>query len=141
MGAAAEGDPPLLHRFEQRRLGLGGGPVHLVGEDDVGEDGALVEPEGATLEHVGADDVGRHQVRRELDAPETYRERLAERSDEQRLAETRHPFQQHVALAEHAEQDGAHQVALSDDHLSDLVLDPGDALCEFLWCHWPSSVK
>ena len=28
----------LLHRFEQRGLGLGGGAIDLVGDDDVGED-------------------------------------------------------------------------------------------------------
>ena len=31
------GDLVFLHRFEHRRLGLGRGPVDLVGQDDVGE--------------------------------------------------------------------------------------------------------
>ena len=37
---AADGDLPLLHRLEQRGLGLGRGAVDLVGQDDVGEDRA-----------------------------------------------------------------------------------------------------
>ena len=37
---AADGDLPLLHGLEQGRLGLGRGPVDLVGQDDVGEDRA-----------------------------------------------------------------------------------------------------
>ena len=38
---AADGHLPLLHRLEQRRLGLGRGAVDLVGQHDVGEDRAL----------------------------------------------------------------------------------------------------
>ena len=34
---AVDGDLALLHRLEQRRLGLRRGPVDLVGEHDVGE--------------------------------------------------------------------------------------------------------
>jgi hypothetical protein len=36
-------DLALLHRLEQRRLRLGGGAVDLVGQQEVGEDGARVE--------------------------------------------------------------------------------------------------
>ena len=36
---AVDGDLALLHRLEQRRLGAGRGPVDLVDQDDVGEDG------------------------------------------------------------------------------------------------------
>ena len=58
---ALDGDLPLLHRLEQRALGLGGRAVDLVGEDDVREDGAGAERERAVprREDVGAGDVGR----------------------------------------------------------------------------------
>jgi hypothetical protein len=36
---------PLLHGFQQGGLGLRRGPVDLVGQDDVGEDRAVDEPE------------------------------------------------------------------------------------------------
>ena len=41
VGAAAGGDAVLLHRLQQRGLRLRRGAVHLVGEDDVGEERAL----------------------------------------------------------------------------------------------------
>lgn len=40
---AINGDLPLVHGFEERRLGAGGGAVDLVGEEEVGEDGACDE--------------------------------------------------------------------------------------------------
>ena len=69
-----DGDRALLHRLEQRRLRLGRGAVDLVGEHDVGEDRARLEletpcaPRSSSAMIVRADDVGRHQVGRELDA-------------------------------------------------------------------------
>jgi hypothetical protein len=72
----AHGDRALLHRLEQRGLGLGRGAVDLVGQDEVGEDRARLELElrrpllASVLDDVGADDVGGHQVGRELDAAE-----------------------------------------------------------------------
>ena len=43
VGMAGHGDRVLLHRFEQGRLRLGRGPVDLIGQEDVGEHGALLE--------------------------------------------------------------------------------------------------
>jgi len=40
---------PLLHGFQERRLHLGRGAVHLVGQDDVGENRALLDGKGAVL--------------------------------------------------------------------------------------------
>ena len=69
---AVDGDAALLHRFQQGGLGLGGRAVDLVGQQDVAEDRARpeVERDGARIEDGRADDVGRHQVRGELDPPE-----------------------------------------------------------------------
>ena len=44
---AGDGDRPLLHRLEQGRLGLGRGPVDLVGQHQVGEDRPALELEPA----------------------------------------------------------------------------------------------
>ena len=44
-GAALDGDLLLLHRLEQRRLGLGGRAVDLVGEQQPGEERAGPELE------------------------------------------------------------------------------------------------
>ena len=76
--AAGHGDVMLLHRLEQGGLRLGRRAVDFVGENDVGEDRPLDELElapalGGFLQNVGAGDVGRHQVGRELDAAEVER--------------------------------------------------------------------
>ena len=76
VGGAGIADRAFLHRLEQRGLGLGRGAVELVGEQQVGEDRALLELEvalaGAVVlfQHLGAEDVAGHQVRGELDAAE-----------------------------------------------------------------------
>src|SRR5665647_1222737 len=47
IGLAVYGDLALLHALQHRRLGLGGGAVDLVTDDDVGKDGARPELEVA----------------------------------------------------------------------------------------------
>jgi len=68
-------DLVLLHGLQQGGLGLWRGAVDFVGQNQMGEDGPVLELELAApargFHHdVGAQDVGRHQVRRELDAVE-----------------------------------------------------------------------
>ena len=97
VGLLADRDRLLLHRLEQRRLRLGRGAVDLVGEHDVREDRPVLELEAARRlarraaldDHVGADDVGGHQVGRELDARERQVQRLGQRAHQQRLAQAR----------------------------------------------------
>ena len=69
---------------------------------------------GLVLEHFRADDVGRHQVGRELDALGVEPEHLAERLDEQRLGEARHADQQRMAAGEQRD-----ERALDDDILAE----------------------
>ena len=59
VGGVADRDAPLLHGFEEGGLDLGGSAVDFVGEEQVGEDGALVDAElaGAVLEDFCTDDV------------------------------------------------------------------------------------
>ena len=76
IGGAGVADGALAHRFQQRGLGLGRGAIEFVGQQQVGEDGALLEAEmpvpGAVIffQQFGAQDVAGHQVRSELHAPE-----------------------------------------------------------------------
>ena len=78
----------LLHRLEERSLRLRWGAVDLVGENDVAEDRPLHEAERAVaggdvlLQQLGAGDVARHQVGRELHAREIEVERLRDRLHE-----------------------------------------------------------
>ena len=67
-GGAVGGDLALLHRLEQRGLGLRRGAVDLVGEQRVGEDRPRPELELGAVRapHAGADDVRGEQVGGEL---------------------------------------------------------------------------
>ena len=128
-----DGDGLLLHRFEQGGLGLGRGAVDLVGQDQVGEDRPGLEGEvaaaGGVLEQdVGAGDVGRHQVRGELDPAVLEVERVGQGPDQHRLAEARHALQQDVAAGQQGDHDAAYDGLLADDHPADFLLDQAGRL-------------
>ena len=125
---SADRDRVLLHRFEQGRLGLGRGPVDLVGQDDLREDRPGLELEDAAAvgqlhDDVGADDVGRHQVGRELDPVEVERRRASARvRTSSVLPRPGTPSEQRVAADEQAGQDAVDDLVVADDDLGDLGL-------------------
>ena len=84
-----------------------------------------LEPLAALIldDHVRADDVGRHQVGRELDARERRVDRLGERAHEHRLAEAGDAFEQRVTAAEQAHQHALDDLFLADDHRPDLFAE------------------
>ena len=140
MGLPGNRDLPLLHRLQERTLGLGGGAVHFVGEDDVVEHRPAVQDEMTASvlifrDQAGAGDVGGHQVRRELDPGEGQRECVANRLDQQRLAQSGHPFEQDIAAADQPHQGGAHDPRHADDDLVDAVLQCGEGPAEGLGIH------
>ena len=100
----------LLHRLEQRRLRLRRRAVDFVGQHDVGEDRTGREhhlPAAGRrvfLHEVGAGDVRRHQVGRELDARELQVEHARHRVDEQRLGQAGRADDQAVAADEQRHQ-------------------------------------
>ena len=119
-------DRAFLHRFEHGRLRLGRGPVDFVGQADLREDRPALKLEeplavGRFHDHVRAEDVGRHQVGRELDAREVQVERLGQRAHQQRLAQAGHAFQQAMAADEQAGQHAVDDVVVADDHAADLL--------------------
>ena len=120
----------LLHRLEERRLRLRGCPVDLVGENDVGEHRTSDELEvpcvcgGILFDDVGAGDIRRHQVGRELDALEGEVEHARERAHHERLRESRHADQQTVAIGQDGYQEFLDHRVLTDDDLLDLTEDP-----------------
>ena len=67
---------------------------------------------GSLVDDVGADDVGGHQVGRELDAVELQVEHLGQRADQQRLAQAGHAFEQGMAADEQARQHAVDDVWL-----------------------------
>ncbi|MCH8977691.1 MAG: glycosyltransferase family 4 protein, partial [Armatimonadetes bacterium] len=72
---------------------------------------------------VGADDVGGHEVRGELDAIEREIERLGERGDHQRLGEPRHALQQHMPAGEEGHEQLVEHVLLAEDLARQLLAD------------------
>ena len=132
-----DGDGVLLHRFEQCRLRLRRRAVDFVREQDVGEDRPLLELElllfVRRFKHdVRAEQVGRHQVWRELNPAEFQMQRVGERADEHRLAQPRHTFEQHMSTTDQAGQRPLHDVVHANDHLANLVPKPFEIFAELI---------
>ena len=126
---AHDRDILLLHRLEHGRLGFRWGAVDLVGEYDVGEHRAVHELELSAaargiLQDIGAGDVHRHQVGRELDAAELERHRLGELADQERLRQPRHTHEQSVPACKEADREPLDHVVLADNHAAELFPKP-----------------
>ena len=83
--------------------------VDLVGHQQLAEDRPVDEAErpaavGAGLQHLGAEDVGRHQVRGELHPVRHQPEHGAERLDQPGLGQSGRADEQPVAAAEDGDQ-------------------------------------
>src|SRR5207237_1003702 len=80
--------------------------VDLVREQEVAEDGTELRLEGSLDSAVDAraDEVGRDEVRRELDAAETAAEDARRRLDRQGLRQARNALDQQVTLREQADE-------------------------------------
>ena len=120
-------DPVLLHRLEQCRLRLGRGPVDLVRQQNVGKHRSRREHHLSIsglrvfLDDVGAGDVGRHQIRRELDPRELEIQHLRHRLDQQRLGQTGDTDDDAVATDQQGEERLLDHVLLADDQLVHLA--------------------
>ena len=125
MRVAVDGDLVLLHRLQQRGLGLGACPVDLVREQDLREHRPGPELELAYLLVEGADtgDVRGQQVWRELDAAERAVEGARERLGEHGLAHAGHVLDQEVAFTQQSDQAEPNLVFLVDDRPADVGHD------------------
>ena len=133
---AGDRDAALLHRLQQRRLGARAGAVDLVGHQQLAEHRAGNEAERAPaglafLQHFRAEDVGRHQIGRALDALVVEPEHGAERLDQPRLGQAGDADQQRMAAGEQGDQGLIDHLALAED-------DSADALAHRLR-RWPSA--
>ena len=111
----------FLHRLQQRRLGAGAGAVDFVGHQQLGEDRALDEAEGALaadafFHHFGAGDVGGHQVGGELDAAGVQPHHDAQRFHQLGLGQARHADQQAMAAGQQGHQGLLDHLVLAEDH-------------------------
>ncbi len=99
---ARDRDVLLLHRLEQCGLRARRGAVDLVGHQELrehrtGDEAEIALAAGAFLQHFAAENVGRHQVGRELNAARIEAERDPHRFDQLGLGEAGHADQEAVA--------------------------------------------
>ncbi len=134
---ARHGDPMLLHRLQERRLGPRAGPVDLIREKQPGKDRPLDEFEhpcafSTFLEHFGAQNVRRHQIRRELDMVGIQPQNRAHRVDQSRLREAGNADQKRVTAGQDRRQAERDHILLANDPLCDLGACAGQRLaCGF----------
>ena len=112
----------LLHGLQQGRLHLGRRTVDFIRQDEVRENRPEFNGKLFVFLAVnqGSRQVGRQQVRRELNPAELRVDRIGQRIDRQRLGQPRNPFEQNVPIAEQSDQQTFHKVFLTDDHFAHL---------------------
>ena len=93
------------------------------------------------LDDLGAGDVGRHQVGRELDAAEVQRQALGQGADHQRLGQAGHAFEDAVAPAEQGDQQLLDDLVLADDDAAELLLDVVEGVLELAGSASRSSLR
>jgi len=138
---AIDRDGSLLHRLEQRGLGLGRGAVDLVREQQFGKDRAARHGEGRGLEveQVRPDDVAGHEIGGELNAPEFEPDSAREGARERGLGGARRAFEQDVAARQHRDQHEVDGRLLADHGLADLGADRPRQLLYVVKRHAPVS--
>ena len=135
-GLPGAGHLPLLHGFEHGGLSLGRGPVDLVREQDVGENGPRLELQtpgtvGGGLQNGPSGDVPGEQVGGELDPVELQLQHLAQSPDQRGLAHAGEPFQQDVAPAQDPGHDQKMQFVLTEEQPVQLGHGGGGLLLDF----------
>ena len=117
VGMAVDGDLRLIHGFEQGGLGLGGGAVDLVGQQEIGEDGAGFEFEGAGVDVIDGDaeHVAGEHVAGELEAVESAVDGAGEHLREGGLADAGDIFDEQVTAGQEADEGKPDDVGLATD--------------------------
>ncbi len=82
-------------------------------------------------EDLGADDIGGHQIGRELDALEAQAEGFGGGLDHEGFAESGDAFDKDMAAAKEGGEDFSDSVAMADDDAGDLGLGAGKSAAEF----------
>ena len=132
MGLSQDSDPAFLHGLKQGGLGLGRGPVDLVGEDNVGEEWAGLEDELALAVHFLKDgiprDISRQEVGSELDALGIQMEDPGETLDEFGFPEAGKTFEKNVATRKNSGEDQLDEFLLTEENLVQGIGEGPDVL-------------
>jgi hypothetical protein len=81
------------------------------------------EAAGLEIEQIGAEQISRHHVRRELDTAELQRQAGGERLRQQCLRGAGHAFEQYMPSAHQAGQHQVDHIVLTDHRFADLAAD------------------
>ena len=130
VGGFADGDLAFGHGFEEGALDFCGGAVDFVGEDEVGEEGALFGGKlaGAWVVDEGSDEIGWEKVRGELDALKLGMNAGGECFYGEGFCDARNAFEEDVSVGEKADKEAVHEGLLTDDNARDLVVEGFDPL-------------
>ena len=136
---AGYGDVVFLHRLEQRGLGSGTCPVDFVGHEQLGEYGSAHEAKTAAsldgfFEDFGSQNIGGHQIRRELDAARIQAKNGAKGFDKLGFGEAWHTDEQPVTARKQRDQGLFDNVCLAEDDCIDQTPRRRDPLKRRLGC-------
>ena len=108
---------PFSHEFEHGRLHLCGSSVNFIGQHEVHEDWTELDIEGFLRCRVdaGADDVGRNEVRSELDACETAAQNGRKGAYGKGLSDAWNTLKKDVALGKHPDHELLDHALLAND--------------------------
>ena len=119
----ADGNGVFLHCFQKRRLHLGRGPVDLVRQDDVREDGTLLGLEIGLLRVVDErpHEVGGQEVGRKLDPLKRCAQSVGQRPHRKRLGEPGDALHENMAVRKQSDEQPFDHILLANDDAADLV--------------------
>ncbi len=138
IGLATDCDFVLLHRFQQSRLSLGWCAVDFVSQQQLREHRSALEDQftmpssGRFLDDIGARDVSRHEIWRELDAMKGQGHRFGQRAHHQSFGQARYTFQEAMAARQHGDQKLFDDFILTNDDLGNLLTDLGAGFAQAL---------
>ena len=116
-----------MHGFKHGALRLWCCTINFVGKHNLRKERTLAKLKVATgwrLHHNGgAGDIGRHEIRSELDAPKFQLQRLRQTANQQSLAKPRHSFQERMATSKEAHQDAIDDFFVTNDRFLYLFFD------------------
>ena len=128
----ADGDLPLLHRFEQRALHLGRRTIDFVGQDQVREKWSELGRELASARVIneGADQIRRQKIGRELQSLKPGSNACGHCFHCQRFSQTGNALEQDVTVSEQAEQKAVDQIFLANYHMTNLLAQRRNPLAQ-----------
>ena len=124
-GLPADGHLALLHHLQKRALNLGRGAVDLIGQQQVCKHRSqgCAEGTGLLVVDTGTHQVCGYQIRGKLDPLERAPDGQGQGLHGHGLGQTRHPFDQKMAVGQHGHQHPLEKMVLPHDYLLDLIED------------------